>query len=984
MKILAKYYGLALGVSLSALFFSVTGFAQNTDQATGEAEENILEEVVVTGTRIKSSELTSPSPLQVVSSEFIEDLAVVNVQEALQRNPAFGIPGTSRFVSNGSVTNAGTATVNLRNLGANRTLVLVDGRRMIAGVPGTTQVDLALIPTEFIDRVEVLTGGASAVYGSDAVAGVVNLIYKRDYEGFIASGQYGISEEGDGDETRASVMTGFNFADGKGNFMITAAYSDQKALDATNRSFSDDSWYSVGVLNKNPDELFKRTLNRSTVHPTGTMAAGGKNYTFDENGNAIPWDINNQETRFDQAEFDSTRNIASPVERFTFASRLTYDITDDLNTIGDFTYGRVSSTSVYEAHPYVSNSNIIGINEPHKLENWLLNPATGETRLLRNPFIPDLLYDGNKDTNKDGLRDAAYSKRVVEFGQRTTEIDRQQFRILLGVEGNINSNWSYDAAYSYGRSDLDGTMTGLYNMPNLRAAMNVAPDVYDFDRDGNTTEPVCVDAEARSRGCVPINFYGLNNISDAALAYVKGASLQDSTQQMSVIAGNVSGTLFELPAGPLQVAGGLEYRDESSKHIFDPLSNTNQNGYVQLTNTIGSQFVSEIYGEVVAPIIDSLSLRGAYRYSDYSTLNEGFGAWNLGFEWRPIDSLMFRGTYAHAVRAPNIGELFAAPSAGVTAVTDPCQGVKVGDNTEVAQNCLADPGVLANAQANGGTVVFIQSDFQGVQTISGTNPNIAEETGKTWTVGMVFTPESVEGLNLTVDYYNIEIEDAINRVTSTTVLNKCYKESQQDFCDFVERRLTAATPYSAGSISLLGQGLVNSGGLFSEGVDLTGSYAWEALNGSMTVNGSYSYLIDQGIYPLTGDPADNFAGEIGFPTHKFLFTLGYDNGPWRASFTGTYYSASYVDDVFVRNLFGADVDPTSSTYEIDGKFYAATQVRYNFSEHYDVYLGINNLFDTDPPPIWGGIPGGQGDAYTNSGLYDIVGRFWYVGVRAEF
>lgn len=975
MKIPGKCSTLAFCAGLGASLVSGIAFAQDTEGAA-------VEEIVVTGSRIRSADLTSPSPLQVVDAQLIEDLGVVNVQDALQLNPAFGVPGQSRFISNNSITNAGSATVNLRNLGANRTLVLVDGRRMIAGIPGTTQVDLSMVPTEFIERVEVLTGGASAVYGSDAVAGVVNLIYKKDFEGFVANAQMGVSQEGDGDENKVSLLAGSNFADGAGNFMVTMAYSDQKALEGDKRSFSDDSYFSMGVQNGNSSDLFKRVLNRSTVHPSGTMAAGGQNYTFDANGDAIPWDINDQSTRYNQNDFGPTRNIASPVERLSTAARLSYEMSDSVTGIFELNYGRTSSVSSFEPHPYVSNSNIIGIFEPHNLENFITNPADGTTLLVRNPYIPDILYNGNTDSNGDGLIDAPYSKRMVEFGNRATDIDRQLFRVVFGFEGDISDNWSYDAYYSYGRSDLAGRMQGLFNIPNLRAALNVTSDVFDFDGDGDVAEAVCVDPNARARGCVPINFYGLNNITDEAKAYVQGTGFQDSVQEMNVISANVTGTLFEMPAGPMQVAAGIEYRDESSKHRFDPLSNTNQNGFIQLTDTLGSQTVKEVYAEVNVPIINSLSIRAAGRMSDYSTLDK-FNAYNVGLEWAPIDSLRFRAVYASAVRAPNIGELFAAPNAGVTSITDPCQGVAIGDTDAVALNCLADPGVVTNANANGGVVTFIQSDFQGVQTISANNPNIAEETGETKTFGVVFQPEFLPGLALTVDYYDIELEDAINRVSTSTVLNKCYTEGLQEFCDFVSRRTAAATPYSAGSVDLLVRGLVNSGGLFSEGVDVTANYVWDVGEGSMSINATWTHLLDQGIYPLTGDPVDTFEGEIGFPTDKAFVSFRWDRGPFRLSMSGEYVGASYIDDDWVNNNFPTE-NPRSGNFEISSKFYMAGQVGYTFSDTYDVYFGVNNLLDSDPPPIWGGIPGGSGNANTNQGRYDVVGRSYYVGVRASF
>ncbi|MCK5748504.1 MAG: TonB-dependent receptor, partial [Oricola sp.] len=467
-------------------------------------------------------------------------------------------------------------------------------------------------------------------------------------------------------------------------------------------------------------------------------------------------DINNQETRFNRNEFGSDRAIASPVDRLTFATRASYEVDEKLTLILDGNYGKVSSLSIYEPHPLIANSNIIGVGANINVENWLTNPADGTTVLVRNPFIPDLIYNNATDTNNDGLRDIGFSKRMVEFGNRSTDIDRELFRIALGAEGNLTDNWSYDLYYTYGRTSLSGRMGGLYIQSNLLNSFTAGTDYFDFDGDGNTSEAICVDNTARRQyGCAPADVFGVGRMSQEAIDYVSGAATQESTQTMQVVSGNISGSLFELPAGPVQLAAGLEYREEKSAHLFDPLSNKHQNGYVQQNNTVGSFDVKEAYAEINIPVLEgrpmfeSLSLRGAARISDYSTVG-AFWAYNGGVEWRPVPDLRIRGVYAHAVRAPNIGELYRAASAGITAIVDPCNGISTSDTSAVAQNCLADPGVAANAAANGGTVTLIQSDFQGVPQIDTPNPNIREETATTWTLGAVYSPEALSGFVFTV------------------------------------------------------------------------------------------------------------------------------------------------------------------------------------------------------------------------------------------
>ena len=983
MKVLSAFFRATLlgGVSASAILTIGAAWAADSP--------NAVETVVVTGTLIRSPDATSPSPLQSIDAQFIQDQGTINIQDALQINPSFGAPGYSRAVSNGDVTNAGTATVNLRNLGANRTLVLIDGMRTVAGVPGTAQVDLAMVPTDFIERVDVLTGGASSLYGSDAIAGVVNIIYKKNFEGLIVDAQGGVSQEGDDISHKISATGGYNFANGRGNFMVNASWSNEGVVRASDRWFSNDDWYSAGLLTspKDPTQLFVRTLNRSTVIPGGTTAVGGVNYTFDNSGNAVVWNINDESTRFNRSAYGASRAIASPVNRLSFATRTSYEVSDKLTVFLEGEYGHTASRSYYEPHPLVANSNIIGVGTNLNVENYVINPTTLQVVKVRNPYVPDVIYNNATDTNGDGLKDIAFSKRVTEFGNRTTNIDRQQFRIAFGAEGHLSNDWSYNVYFTYGRSELSALMTGLYIQSNLLNAMDAVTDIYDLNHNGSTTDVICADATARAYGCQPADLFGVGNISKAALNYVKGSATQNSLQELKVASANVSGTVFDLPAGPLQLAAGAEYRDESSRHIFDPLSNAHENGYVQENNVIRGINVKEAFAEVNVPILadmpmfEKLSLRAAARNSDYSTVGD-FWAYNGGVEWKPIDDLLIRGVYAHAVRAPNIGELYAPSTAGIATIVDPCNGIKLTDTSTIAKNCLKNPGVVANANANGGTATFIQTDFQGVQQVSQSNPDIHQEMANTWTFGAVYTPQQLPGLVFTLDYYNIKLSDAIASAPTNTILNLCYQQGLQAFCDAITRRTTASLPYSAGSVSQIITGLVNSGGEWTKGIDFTTHYSTELAGGVTSVAVSYTRLLDQAIIPLQGQAVQKQAGSVGYPHNKGYITLGYDNGPWGIELTGQFIGASQLDYTWITQNFGTNVDVKN--FKIDPVFYTDINLKYLFADTYEFYFGVKNLFNVDPPPLWGGLPGQVGDAQTDSALYDTIGRRFYLGVRAQF
>lgn len=1000
---------LLTGASALTLFAAAAAQAQETvpeSQPAPEAEQ----EVVVTGSRIASPALTSPSPLQVVTAQALENNGVVNVQEALQQNPAVGIPGQSR-TTNGASTNPGLATVNLRNLGADRTLVLIDGRRSVAGVPGTAQVDLSMIPTPFIERVDVLTGGASAVYGSDAVAGVVNFIYKKKYEGLQLNIQGGISERGDDRQFVANATYGANFGDGRGNIMVYGGYVNEGVVENAGRDFARYDYTSLGFSQRSgastdanlkaAQNLFVPFYNPSNVGPGGIFVIGNSsNRIINPDGTFRAY---NAET--DAATLGYNREqyklLAAPSERYTFAARVNYDVTDNVNLFSEVTYTNVLSKGRMEASPMRTDSALgafPGNSGFYPIEFLVANPANpADVRRLANPLVPAAVFAAATNRNANdaiGSKDLSFLIRTSMFdgGTRTIPTERDNFRVVLGGTVELGSSWKFDAYYQYGFTKQNQSMSGLANLYNLAEALQAIPDVYDYDNDGNRDEAVCVNASARAQGCVPINVYGLNadgtsKISPEAERYIKTSMSRYSKQQMHVAAANLTGTLFQLPAGPVQVAVGAEYRKEESRDIFDPLTNAARNGYVQMTDTAGKFDVKEAYGEIVVPVLSetpffhNLTLRAAGRMSDYSTVGT-FYAWNIGGEWSPIEDIRLRAVYAHATRAPNIGELFAAPSAGIISISDPCQGITATSTGALADNCRAVPGIAANIAANG-SFTLTQADLAGVGGLTANNPDIQEETGKTLTLGAVINPRSIHALRnltLTIDYFDITLENAINRVSAATVLNKCYREGLAEFCQFVTRRADASGAYSTGSVEQVVRALVNSGGSFSRGLDFTLNYRHEVAGGTASLSAAWTHLIKNGFRPLTGDPYDNTMGELGTPRDAVTAGLGWENDKFGFNFSAEYIAPQVLDYENFQTTFKlADESlPDEKYFRIGSKIYTDMQVRYTGLEHFEFYLGVKNLFDVERPPVWGGLPGNV------NGVYDVIGRRFYTGARIKF
>jgi outer membrane receptor protein involved in Fe transport len=1056
---------------VSSVVFAAPVAAQQVDPVTQErettdigdptttGEEPEAEAIVVTGSRIAAPQLTSVSPLQVIDAQDIDTSGAPNLQAVLLENPAFGTPAISRTNSNFSTSSAGVATVDLRNLGSDRTLVLVDGRRFVAGIPGTATVDLNTIPAQFIERVDVLTGGASAIYGSDAVAGVVNIIYKKNFEGIEIGGQLGISEEGDSAEKQANLTIGGNFGDNRGNVIAYLGYTKEGAVFSRDRARSRTDQASLGAfVTGDPADFFTVTSPfLSGFNPRGTLfvrpAVAGLNLnpgtgagqdsdftdpgefapitaftrTYDPvTGALVPTNTNGSAganaTGFNRSQF---RTIAVPTERYLFATRANFEIDPAVNVFLEGTYA--STTVVTELEPFpldsAGNNGIFpGSGGRFPIENFITDTrpnGTGATVLSRNPLVPIALFNQAIDTptrdvngngvidagdvaaGGDGLRDAAFTRRLSDFGNRGSTADRDTFRLVGGLNGDISENFRYEAYYAYGQTRESQFGGGQVNVLNFRNALDVVTDVFDLNGNGSTTDPICRDANARAQGCVPADvFNGAGTLSPEAVRYIQASTSLTSLTRQSVAGANVSGSAFDLPAGPLGVSVGVEYRRESARQTFDALTNAGLNGGNRLDNTEGRFDVKEAYAELRVPILadtpffQELTLSGAGRVSDYSTVGTTF-SYNGALEWAPIRDLRLRAVYARSVRAPNIGELFGGAGQDFpTGLQDPCQGVTASTGGTLGTICRSFPGVVGNIAANG-EFTLNQADLQGVSGLNTSNPNLREEKGTSYTIGAVLNPRSIDFLRnfaFTVDYFNIEIEDAITAIPRQFILDQCFQEGNQDFCQFITRRAAQEGANSAGSLDFVNATSNNSGGLKTTGLDVTASYRQNALPfglpGSVNARVAWTHVFKGFVIPLEGAAKDNFNREVGASRNRVFGSLLYELGGVGVSFTGNYIGPAFLDDQFVTQFTEADgttpLQPRDPRARIGAKFYLDTQIRFEATDNFEFYVGADNLLDTTPPPIITGLPGNTTGAETDAGTYDAIGRRYYAGARIKF
>ena len=979
---------------IAGMVFASPAYAQDVT-TTGEATEAQVRDIVVTGTRIVSPNIVSLQPIQVVSEAEIDESGAINIQEVLVQNPAVAASATRTNTAFGT-SGGGAVTVALRDLGSDRTLVLINSRRVVAGFPGTATVDLNVIPTQFIERIDILTGGASSLYGSDAVAGVINFIYKKNFEGVSLEGQYGLTQRGDSARYQLGATAGGNFADDRGNLMVHIGYTNEKGLLSRQRKNTllddfDYFYFYGGPPEKygTPVEPFFSSFvpqGRFDVNGTGTSS---DDFTFDPAtgallpcfranstgpcGGTVPQGFNRQ----------YFRTLAVPIERYLFATRGTFEVSNQINFIAEGTYAKTSSARDIEPFP-LSSDDIFPVDGRAPIETFVDGVP------VLNPFVPAAIAAAATDRNGDGLKDIAFARRLAEVGLRSASNTRDFFRIVTGFEGKLfNDRFSWDMTYNYGQTTESQDSNGQVNVLNFRNALAVVPDVNDANNNGSISDFVCADVNAVKQGCAPLNIFGIGSISPEALKYINAEGSYRTKISQKVWAANISGAIVELPAGPLGVALGAEYRQEQSEADWDALTNAGLNAGNALPDTKGKFSVKELYGEVNIPVMrdqpffHQLNLRAAGRLSDYSTVGS-VKTYSLGADWAPVQALRFRGTYAKAVRAPNIAELFTGPSQTFpSGLADPCEDVTPADTDPVALRCLAAPGIPLNIAENGGVFTLSQADQQGISGFDSGTSTLNAERARSITFGVVFAPRNIPALRnlvLSADYYNILVKDAIINPARQTILNQCYVEGVDEFCDLVIRRPINTGSNSAGSLEFINSPAINGAELKAEGLDFVGQYRTSLdrvmAGWNMSVRAAWTHLLDGYVIEVPGVAENRIAGEIGTPKDRVSGSLALNSGKVGISVGATYIGKSFEDDQYLES-YGYDDEVIS----VGDEYYFDTQITFTPTRQYEFYLGVDNVLDNKAPKILNGSPFNSTGTDTSAGTYDIFGRRFYAGVR---
>ncbi len=972
---------------MAGAMFATPAFAQTeTVDVSSDTTATTTEStgIVVTGSRIQRNDLNSTAPVTVVSPEEFRLTGAVNVEQVLNTLPQV-LPGLTGFSNNPG---NGAVTLNLRALGATRTLVLVNGRRWM--FYDTNQiVDLNTIPQFLLAGVEVSTGGASAVYGSDAVAGVVNFNL-RDIEGLEIGGSYSLTGRGDAARYQFNAAIGSAFDDGRGAVTMYANYTRRDPVFQDARVFSEraagdgcivpgstgrgeigtpfPTGIAVGTCIARGGELGFVPQGSATV-PIGTFTVGQNQYIFNPSGGGSrlfqnPGDLYN---------FAPDNYLQLPQERYLLGAYGHYEFTDGIEAYSEISFVRNDVATELAPTPAGLSGVPLFVNSP------FFNDQTREL-LLQNPANATLGAN---------YRNTNVNFRFNDIGSRNSDFNREAFRVLGGIRGGITDNINFDAFYSYSRTTNTNIQQGNIAASRFRNALTV-----EFVP-GSTTQLRCVDAAARAAGCVPLNIFGEGLADPAALNYLAIQATNITTSDMKNAVAAISGTLFNLGTGADDIgfAFGGEYRSMSSEFIPDTfLSSGDVLGFNAGLPTSGGYNVKEVFGELRVPVLEdsfihALEFTGAFRYSDYSLQRVG-GTWtyNVGGEFAPVRGVRFRGMYSRAVRAPNVQDLFGGASTGFPQAIDPCSDRgPVAERTEALRAFCIASGVPAAAVFTSGVQLNqqIQSDFGG-------NPDVGEETSDTYTAGVVIQPGFVPRLNIAVDYFNIKVEDTINTRLGglASALSLCFNTVQnlQDpaCAAFVGRRnpTTGGLGLNAGgqNPSLVQD---NVGLLRTSGIDIQVDYSLPLFNGELGFFYLATWLDKYRNTPVALLPLrENIVeGTFGLPEYRHNMRVTYTQGP--ALFSVRWRYDGPTEDFRVQNTFSGDnriPNDALPRRTIGAWNYVDLAVGFDVDERMTINAGVNNLFDKLPPVL--GTAAEQ--ANTLPSFFDVLGRDFFVGVNFRF
>ncbi|MBI1188360.1 MAG: TonB-dependent receptor [Alphaproteobacteria bacterium] len=994
--------------------FGLSGPAMAQDSGDDEA-------IIVTGSRIPQPNLITTSPVTQVTAEDVTTQGVTRIEDLLNQLPqAFSAQNST--VSNGS---DGTATANLRGLGSARTLVLIDGHRMAYGSPNNSAADLNQIPSALVERVEVLTGGASAVYGSDAVAGVVNFIMRDDFEGMEVDMQYGFFQhnndfEGpgvtslrdviagraatnpaqfalpeddvvDGYSKNFSVIWGASDPSGRGNITAYATYTSNDAVLQRDRD------YSACALGNTTAAL------NQLVNP-GVFTCGGSATSFP----GLFTDFSNYYFTINPATGNTFQNFSNALNQYNFGPLNYYQRPDERYSLGAFVRYEINPSVEAYAQLMFTDSRTVAQIAPSgdffstnqiNCDNPLLSADQYNAIQCDELADPDPVNAGNQAILGPGAVAPGYSgfgfyigRRNVEGGGRQDDYINQSYRILTGVRGPLAEGWDYDVSALFSRVQRSRVYLNDFSVTRLNRSLDVITDPGEDDIIGTVDDggPICRSVyDGSDPNCVPYDIFTLGNVTPEALAYLQLPALQNANLTHQTVMGSVTGDLGTLglkspyAEGGFQAAFGVEYRSDRVESITDVSFATGDlSGQGGATpGLVGDTESLDLFVEIRAPLVENqpfaelLSIDGAYRYSDLGN-GTTTDTYKVGGDWAPTEDIRFRASYQQAVRAPNVVELFTVQGFNLFDIDeDPCGPAQ----TATLAACQSTPGAGAAPWYGAGALDSPAGQYNFLQ---GGNTALNPETSETQTIGVVFTPRFLPGLSLSVDWFQIDIEDTISTFGPENTLNACYFNGDAAACSRINRNAVGSLWLTGGFVEDLN---INIGSLSTTGVDIVGNYSFDMGGaGGLSFNLIGTWLEELITEPGPGiDPYDCVGffgsscastGNGPTPEWRHRFRVG-----WETPLDGIELALTwrYYGEV---ELFRGNADRID--YAFDAEDYFDLAGRWAIMDNVLLRGGINNLLDNDPPINASVGTTGNGNTYPQT--YDAMGRFIFVGATVEF
>ena len=931
------------------------------------ATEDVASTITVTGSRVARPELQSAMPIGIVNMESARRAGNTTAYETVLRDIAVGQGNGPYNSAPEGQYDGGIATIELRNMGVSRSLTLVDGRRRVSGAASSSAVDLNMIPMAMIERIEIVTGGAAAIYGADAVTGAANIITRTDFEGLEASVTAGTTEQGGGSKMQVSLVAGTRFADDRGSISIGGTWMKNDPIHFYER-FSRDTnvGYRVNPDSKGPDDgipdnVIRYNSTNMYLQPNASIFVGGETYLLAKDDTAYVGEYANGcfsgcgtsrsggDGGFPQSQYWSDFLIA-PIENYSLISRLDYELVDSVNFELRFDYGR----SQYDAYrrPYRDDDRL----------TWL-NGAGGATAHLDNPFLPDSFRDVLVDNN---LTSTPVSRSYENLGQMTDYSDRQSMTVSAGFNGELPGNFEWEAFWQYGRSTNDIHADNVPIASRFIAARDVIADPV-------TGQPVCRDEDARDIGCVPFDIFSEELLTAEQRDWMMATRRKHREQTQTIYGASIGGSPLTLPAGDLQAFVGIEHRREGIHNVDDNAAAPPERELSHLgawapyePELRASNTVSEAFGELVVPVlrdlpfVHRLTVEGAYRYSDYSDF-DATHTWKIGGNLSPIEGLTFRAVRSRSVRVPNFGERYSARAVQEIGVRDACLENTYRANSTRQANCA----VLM--QQLGIATPYLPSEIGTGFVVTGGSEDVTPEVSNSLTAGMILQPAFLPGFDMTVDYWNIKIDNMIAAIAQQNILNLCVDlpSIENQFCDRVARD-------SRGYAEGVDTSFMNVSESEAEGIDFGANYRTALGAGRLNLALRASYLLK---FETTTLP--------GVDTSRIIYHGGYQNPRVRGTLFAE-YSVGDWDIGLNTRVWGTAVnytDVSDEAYErneLPAKVYNDLNVGWNMSEEFTFRVGINNLFDVQPPYRPRTYYQGGG------GVYDVYGRYFFASANFNF